>query len=98
MPQSDEPKPESPADRLRAAVAGKTAEGTDAKGRRFKRLAQVRAADVVAVAAPHLADPVAAALHMGATGATAGGRNADEIEVFQQVSDLNRLLELAGGS
>jgi len=87
---------QTPADRIKQAVAGKTAVGFDEKGRAFKRLAQIRAADVAAVAAPHLADPTAAALHLGATRAMDGHRSPADLEVFQQVADLNHLLALAG--
>lgn len=81
-----EPEPETAADRLRAAVAGKPQNA----------VAQVKAADVIAVAAPHLADEVAAALHLGATIAVDGVRNPAAVVVWQQVSCLTRLLSLAG--
>lgn len=94
------PNQPTPADRIRAALDGKPRVHRDPKLRPFDGslgcLAEVSPLDVIAVAEPLAADPVAAALLAGARGAAADVRHPAAVKVHQLADDLYYLLELAG--
>lgn len=93
---------DTPAGRIRAALEGKTRVHRDPKTRppdgNQGSYVEVRAADVIAAAEPLAGkDPVAAALLMGAKGASDEVRNPAAVKVYQLADDLFYLLELGAG-